>query len=254
MYAKRKPAKEASDEYISSCLSSFARTQQHHAVSYAEDWSKVADSHASFQRNANETVTDYLNSKVREPPRLLFWKGAKFEATVNTSKYNQSQLMVMVDVPSEETIRQKSPISLMVAPPGVTYIPSSVPLEKQSLLDRKWKEVTVNATGSNFGDGLRVGGFKCMRKQYCLCHVGSSTINKQMGNTIFGMCAIEVTRKCAPWQKEQAVVALSRTQRACDTIIVGDPDWAIDHLWKLLLQPTQWTSYIEHILDELSIK
>ncbi len=79
------------------------------------------------------------------------------------------------------------------------------------------------------------------RRQYSKWHVGLGTINKQTGNTIDGRCAIEMSKSCSPWGKEQIGVMLSRTHTACDTIIVGNKEFALKRMWDLIIVGTQWT-------------
>ncbi len=91
------------------------------------------------------------------------------------------------------------------------------------------------------------------RKQYSLRHVGSSTINKQLGNTIKCKCAIECSKSSSPFCKEQVVVGLSRTCCSQDTIIVGNKQWAINRFWSLICRRNQWTDYIDTLLNRISV-
>jgi hypothetical protein len=72
-------------------------------------------------------------------------------------------------------------------------------------------------------------------------HVGLGTINKQTGNTIDGRCAIEMSKSCSPWGKDQIVVMLCCTHRAHNTIIVGNKEFALNRMWDLITVGTQWT-------------
>ncbi len=84
-------------------------------------------------------------------------------------------------------------------------------------------------------------------------HVGLGTINKQTGNTFDGRCAIEMSKSCSPWGEDQIVVMLSRTHTACDTIIVGNKEFALNRMWDLITVGTQWTRYIEKLLERMSV-
>ena len=59
-----------------------------------------------------------LDQKLKEPKRLLFFHGGLYESTMNnpTEGYSQSQVLLMLDVPSRQNIESRSPISLMAAP------------------------------------------------------------------------------------------------------------------------------------------
>jgi predicted GIY-YIG superfamily endonuclease len=154
-------------------------------------------------------------------------------------------------VPSKETIKKKAPIELYAAPPGTSDIDLSDGVPSKSYLrDKGWNPVQVGPVPDR---PITHRGIMGLRRQYALRHTGSSTINKQMGNTIEGKCAVECTEECSPWQKEQVVVCLSRTTKGKNTIIVGDPDRAIEHMWKLLTIGNQWTEYIESLLERLSM-
>ena len=251
MYARRMPAYEACNAYVESCQEQFRRNDELSRECIANDYQRIANSRGKYQTATSNAVISRLNHGVKEPKKLLFWKGALFEATLNSTGYNQSQLLIMLDVPSQSTIDNWGTIELYAAPAGKTDIDLSqgVP-SKTALVELGWKGVQVKPAPDR---PITHRGIMGLRKQYSLRHTGSSTINKQMGNTIEGKCAVECTKDCAPWQKEQVVVCLSRTTVGKNTIIVGNRDEAIAHMWKLLTIGNQWTTYVESVLDRLSI-
>jgi hypothetical protein len=61
----------------------------------------------------------HINSKVKEPPKMIMFCWARYEATVNGVGYGQSQLLVMSVLPSEATFFGKLPIKLLAAPSGL---------------------------------------------------------------------------------------------------------------------------------------
>ena len=89
-------------------------------------------------------------------------------------------------------------------------------------------------------------------------------------------CAIEMTKKCCPWEKGQSewqtilceiatnaltvslvtpvVVMLSRNQ-SCNmiTIVADSAEWAIKRMWRVLCTGTRWTRYIENLLDKVTV-
>ena len=69
--------------------------------------------------------------------------------------------------------------------------------------------------------------------QYALKHQGALTINKPQGCTIHNV-AVKISPVSSPWDSGQVIVALSRTRRARDTIIVGqDINWVNNKLWTM---------------------
>ena len=157
----------------------------------------------------------------------------------------------MINVPTQEELNSCLPITLMAAPSGDTYIDLSDGVPTQEVLEaQNWKPVRVGHTPER---PLTRRGVMGLRRQYALRHTGSSIINKQMGNTITGRCAVECTKQCSPWEKAQIVVCLSRTRRARDTIIVGPKEYAINRMWDLITISNQWTPYVEELLGRLSL-
>lgn len=55
------------------------------------------------------------------------------------------------------------------------------------------------------------------------------------------------------WDKGQLVVLLSKTKRAADTIFVGNKADTLDALKTVLLKKTQWSDYIERVLDLVTV-
>ena len=63
-----------------------------------------------------------MNHVLKEPKKLLFFKGGQYFATVNGEGYNQSQLLLAVVLPNADTIAQKTGGLFLAAPPGVKYV------------------------------------------------------------------------------------------------------------------------------------
>jgi predicted GIY-YIG superfamily endonuclease len=124
---------------------------------------------------------------------------------------------------------------------------------KEELLSNDWKEVSVQTLPDRKQQCVISGSLRGIRHQYSLRHLGASTIHKVTGKTILGKCATEINSGCLTWDKAQAVVLLSRTTKGKDTIIVGDRQYAINHLWNVICVGNQWTSYIEELLQRLSV-
>ena len=251
MYAKCKPAQEASIEYVDSCQHQFDINGTPYQMSISEDYQKPVGSRAEMKRATSMKLIHRINSKVKEPPKLIMFRWAQYEATVNGVGYGQSQLLVMSDLPTMATVIGKHPIEMLAAPSGITYLNTrNGPIDPEHLLQVGWKRVIVNCAPER---NVTLQGVMGYRKQYAMRHIGSGTINKQTGNTIDGQCAIEMSEACCPWAKEQIVVMLSRTRIASDTIIVGETKFAVDKIWNLITIGTQWTAYIDQLLDRLSV-
>jgi hypothetical protein len=73
---------------------------------------------------ANQGTSCRLDKKVKQQRELVFYPNAKFEFTqVLKGKFNQGQLALMVNVPSNEIIDNKLPIKVFAAPSGVKNFP-----------------------------------------------------------------------------------------------------------------------------------
>ena len=252
MYARRKPAQEASEEYVNACQRQFDNSGTQYCICHSVDSQGPVGSRAErSQAMPNSPIVRYLNGKLREPQKLIMFVGAKFEATVNGKGFNQSQLLVMCEIPNGETIRGKLQIELFAAPLGVSHFDTrNGHIDQGDMIANGWKPVKVGITPER---NLTSHGVIANRRQYSLWHVGAGTINKQTGNTIDGRCAIEMSKLCSPWGKDQIVVMLSRTHTARDTIIVGNKEFALNRMWDLITVGTQWTRYIEQLLERMSV-
>ena len=219
LYHRRKPANEALEDYIDDTIASLTRKRVRFTISVSKDQQKVRDSLAGMQQTHNEKIVMMLSHKVREPRRLVFFPGAVFEATENTNNYAQSQLMIIIDPPSNKTIQAKKPFEVMAAPAGgarLDEILSSDDIPTEDYLCSKgWKKVVVNISDERI---VPHRGITACRRQYTLKHIGNSTVcnsvanlpklsclslmtlllccqvHKQMGQTLQFPSAIEVSK------------------------------------------------------------
>ena len=93
------------------------------------------------------------------------------------------------------------------------------------------------------------------RKIYGLKHWVTGTIHTAMGDTLSKMAA-EVSVNDPNfrwWEKSQLVVLLSRTKFAKDTIFVENKQDTIEGLKNLLLQITQWSDHMDHVLSVVTV-
>jgi hypothetical protein len=104
-------------------------------MSNSEDYQKPVGSRAEIKKAKSIKSIHRINSKVKEPPKLIMFCWAQYEATVNGVGYDQSQLLVMSDLPTEATMFGKHPIELFAAPSGITHINTrNGPIDSEHLL------------------------------------------------------------------------------------------------------------------------
>jgi len=253
MFARRIPVQDAINDYIKSSAKRFdeMRPRVRYEISRADDYQQRAGMQEAAKEATSNKIIAALNKHMREPRELLFWKGGLYFATTNGEGFFHSQLMIMLEVPSSDTVRAKTAIPMFAAPPGydLEKIRDRVPT-RDELLNDGWTEVRISCAPQYI---ITVEGIQGFRQQYSLVHIGTSTINKQTGNTI-PRCAIEFSnKKSCPWERPQIVVMLSRTRLGRDTIIVGLRAYAIKRMWEIITTGNHWTDYIEHLLDTLSV-
>ncbi len=135
MYAKCKPAQEASIKYVDSCQHQFDINGTPHQMSISEDYQKPVGSRAEMIQATTMKLIHCINSKVKEPPKLIMFCCAQYEATVNGVGYGQSQLLVMSDPPTKAIIIGKHLIKMLAAPSGITHLNTrNGPIDPEHLL------------------------------------------------------------------------------------------------------------------------
>jgi len=187
MYAKKKSVSAAMEEYVTSSSSNLCQRNEHFVISTARDMQKTAGSRADLHTATDPVIVSGLDAKVREPRRLLFYRGALFESTVNANGVNQSQLMMMLVVPTQKEVDNKEAIWLWAAPTqgGLDYrstlVLDEIP-DEDTLRSEGWTQVRVHLPEERL---IKKGNLEGCRKQYTLRHLVSSTINKQMVSSFF---------------------------------------------------------------------
>eukprot|EP00957_Ditylum_brightwellii_P161880 12324887-Ditylum_brightwellii.AAC.1 len=99
------------------------------------------------------------------------------------------------------------------------------------------------------------GDIQAERRQYGLKHQVTSTIHAAMGDTL-NRVAMKIMRddnNFRLWDKAQVIVALTRTKLACSLIFVGDKNDTLVALVLLIQQRSQWTDYMEPVLQLVTI-
>ena len=178
LYHRRKPANEALEDFIDDTIETLTRKRVTFTMSVSKDYQKVSDSLAGMRLTNNEKIIDMLSHKVREPRRLVFFPGAVFEATENTNDYAQSQLMIMIQPPTQQALQEEKPIAVMAAPAGGTRLDEILSSDdtpsEDFLRSNGWAKVLVNMSNERM---ITQRGISACRRQYTLKHVGSSTVS-----------------------------------------------------------------------------
>jgi len=193
LFHRKKSAVKQVQQFIDHATQNLRTANRKYTISKSVDMHKISGTHGDPRPTIDTTITNMLNRKVREPPELLFYSGALFEATTNTSKYQQSQVLLMLDVPTPREVLERKPLVLFACPTDVVvsaslYSFSSPPSEKE-LLDSGWKKVKVRAFKQRF---VTEANISACRNQYGLRHLGANTVNSTQGRTLTVPSAIEV--------------------------------------------------------------
>ena len=188
----------------------------------AEDVEKNRYSHQDWLR-ASEMTSSKLEQKLKEPRKLLLFRGAIYDITFNKDgEFSQSQLALLYDLPSEEDLANWRNIKVLVAPLGVKDIEFHVEDERGVYINKGFVERDIGVAPERIC--ILSDNVQAQRKQYGLKHRVTSTIHAAMGDTL-PIMATEISRNDANfklWDKGQMIVILSRTKLAKNTIFVGD--------------------------------
>lgn len=253
-FSRIRPTQEALDEYRESIKRQLDLDGVDYVLSQSRDRQKMRHTHAEYSQ-ASETSIKALNHELKEPSELVLFGGGLYECTINDSqsRFNQSQLAFMLDLPSTDAVGRYDAILLWIAPAGVTEVDfnhNNLPTRARLLADG-WKETKVGVAPERFVS-VR-GGIHAKRLQFSLKHIGATTINKSQGATLPSGIAVEFTEEYSPWERGQVVVLTSRTTTGPLTVIVGEKNYAIKKMWELITIGNQWTRYTENVLKMITI-
>ena len=251
IYGKKHPAREASDTYVNQVKSHLNISDYVEVKS--QDVQLSYNSHEEWQ-TATERTSKYLNRLVKEPETLLFFRGAKFIFTYNDDgKFSQSQIGLLLEVPTHNTVNRFKKISILVSPPGLKDVQYDPNKSEKEYLDEGW---TKHKVGSCRETTHSVeGNIKAQRKQYGLKPNVTSTVHASMGDTLHKV-ATEVSLEHSHymlWDKAQVIVLLSRTRTGKDLIFVGNKIATIKALCNLVKGTSQWADYMENVLHIISV-
>ena len=206
-------------------------------------------------RTATDEVSSKLEEQVKPPHQLLFFRGAVYECTYNDSngKFNQSQIALLYNMPTEDTLGQWKPVKVLIAPPALKDVEFDMSKPKEFFIDKGFVETDIKTCPERpiFLSRIMQG----QRKQYGLKHRVTGTIHAAMGDTYESMATMisETDKDFGLWDKGQLIVIISRTRQPEKTIFVGDKVETLRAFKSLLLRRTQWTDFMEDILDVVTI-
>lgn len=253
LYGKKIPAKEASREFVRATRAYY----KNHNIKLTEkrsiDLQKHRFSHREWKEASDETKQQ-LEQEVREPETLLFFKGAVYEFTYNQpGQFSYSQMALLLDVPTEEELKNFKKIKVLAAPPGLKEILYNKEKSKDEYILEGYVEVKVGVPVTR--TKYLSNHIQATRKQYGLRHRVTGTIHSIMGDTLERLaCQISILKKLFKlWDKAQLVVLVSRTRDPANIIFVGNKSETLRALKEILLLRSQWTEHIERILNIITI-
>ena len=215
-------------------------------TSTADDQMLSLESHGEW-KCASKEVSRYLDGKCKEPQCLDLFVGCFYTFTFNSPGcFNHTQIGVLLELPSRETILQFAPFKIWVAPPG-KQIGFLAALCRDKLKEEGWTEVLVG-TVPEYQHTMWDVRVKARRKQYGIKIRVSSTIHASIGASL-GKIATELTIESNLWERAMVVVLISRVTRASDLIFVGDKEGNIQSLLRGLSNRDQYDEYMNHIVD-----
>jgi len=203
---------------------------------------------------ATDRTSSTLSRKIKEPSVLYFFPNAHYEITFNDrdGRFSQSQLAILLDMPSDQQLRNFEPVKLLVAPEGCKSVPFNF-VSKQDFLDGGWREIGIGTSYERSESlGMGVLGKRC---QYGLKHRMCCTIHSAMGQNLTELVTrvtLTTDSQYFLWEREQVVVLLSRTFFAKRIYFVGDPKETSAALAQLLCKQSQYSEYIHHLLRQLA--
>ena len=175
-----------------------------------------------------------------------------YQFTFNCDKFSQSEIGLLLDIPTQQEIDNFNKIQILVAPTGTRFFTYNPNKTKESYISDGWKIVHIGTSQESVKS--LPGNMKAQRRQYGLKHYVTSTVHASMGDTLDALATeISLENTFKLWDKAQAVVLLSRTRRAKDTIFVGDKRETIKALTSIIQLSTQWMDYQEEVLPLLKI-
>ena len=205
---------------------------------------------------ASKGTRSRMQKKFKQRRELTLYPLARFEFThVLKNKFNQGQLAILLDIPSDDNLHHCRPIHLYKAPSGVKYFPPDQDCNVEWLEAQDWERVAVpyDVTPSE-AIGRRL---QAQRTQYGIKPRVSSTIHACMGSTLPAIVTAVTALSDMPydftlWEAALVVVLLSRTRKARQMFVVGDKRATVRHLLDVLKgNQHRFLRYITGLLEKL---
>ena len=249
VYGKKLPARQASEKFIQEVSTQLSDNE--YMESNAVDKQMPQQSHGEWN-DANELTSNSLDQKCKEPRKLLFFVGAVYQFTYNEDgKFSQSQLCLLLELPSKFDIDNFRAIQVMVSPPGNNFLEYDPNMIMDDYIQDGWVLTSVGVAPERpQTTPLYMRG---KRKQYGLKHHYTSTVHACMGDTLNKIVTEISPNSHQLWDKGQAVVLLSRTKLAEDIIFVGDKRDTVKALSLLIQIPNQWMNYMDNVMELASV-
>jgi len=209
-------------------------------------------SHGNWKK-AEDKINQMLDKEVNEIQNLRLHKNIVVEFTYNKpNQWSNSQIGVIIDLPSQEALDRWQPIPVMLAPSGIKKLPGGG-ISKAVLEQNGWKSVHVGTAPEI--EHRMCWGITAKRKQYAIRPRIAMTIHRAMGGD-FGQIVTQVgsvNDGYQLWLKEQVIVLISRTHTVRDLIFVGDsPEQTADFLVELLFKVSPYAAYMHHVVEEMT--
>jgi predicted GIY-YIG superfamily endonuclease len=223
---------------------------EEYIVAHARDEEMVLQ--GNWIPNESDVTSRRLSATLKEPHDLYLFARAVYKITYNDSHraFSQSQLAILMTLPTRELIKNLKPIVMYACPPGRKEIPPHDCTVSQ-LLSWGWTRIMIRIAPPQVVNVY--SRLRARRHQYGIRLHISTTAHGCMGHTLHSLVtkvsAKEATYKL--WSKPQVVVMLSRTNLGKNTIFVGDPDETCDALINTMKKTNQYYEYMQILMTNL---
>ena len=164
LFARKSKVKSATALYTDTLIANFTNNDNStpYRIIHSVDHQVRTGTAGDYTVAMSSTVAS-LNNTLREPARLVIFPGGVYEITINDprGRYQQSNLAIIVDMPSDDTLDTFSPFPIWIAPPNtqrVDFLEDSIVLpSKAQLQSWGWREIVVGVAPGR--DVIARGGF-----------------------------------------------------------------------------------------------
>ena len=161
-------------------------------------------------------------------------------------------MAILYDLPSIKNLQANRKIEVLAAPPGLRGIDVDTTLSKEDYIAKGLYVVKVGIAPIRTH---KISVYiQAQRKQYALKHRVTSNIHAAMGDTLKKVAIQIAGSNYELWDKDQIIVALTRTKRGLDIIFVGNKEETIILIIRLVQTINEWTDYMESIIELVTVK